>query len=79
MNETYNNLISYSPAPEALEQIQVITADSPTDYGNVNGAGVVASEERHQPVPRHGLRLCAGLPAGCKQLWARAVDAGGSH
>jgi hypothetical protein len=42
MNETYNNLISYSPAPAALEQIQVLTADSPTDYGNVNGAGVVA-------------------------------------
>jgi hypothetical protein len=41
MNETYNNLISYSPAPAALEQIQVITANSPTDYGNVNGAGVV--------------------------------------
>jgi len=41
MNETYNNLISYSPAPEALQEIQVITADSPTDYGNVNGAGVV--------------------------------------
>jgi hypothetical protein len=41
MNETYNNLISYSPAPAALEQVQVLTADSPTDYGNVNGAGVV--------------------------------------
>jgi carboxypeptidase family protein/TonB-dependent receptor-like protein len=41
MNETYNNLISYSPAPAALEEVQVITADSPTDYGNVNGAGVV--------------------------------------
>jgi hypothetical protein len=41
MNETYNNLISYSPAPAALEEIQVITADSATDYGNVNGAGVV--------------------------------------
>ncbi|MGA9672433.1 MAG: TonB-dependent receptor [Terracidiphilus sp.] len=41
MNETYNNLISYSPAPAAIEQIQVLTADSPTDYGNVNGAGVV--------------------------------------
>jgi Carboxypeptidase regulatory-like domain/TonB-dependent Receptor Plug Domain len=40
MNETYNNLISYSPAPEALEQIKVVTADSPTDYGNVNGAAV---------------------------------------
>jgi len=42
MNETYNNLISYSPAPAALEQVQVLTADSPTDYGNVNGAGVVS-------------------------------------
>ena len=42
MNETYNNLISYSPAPDALQEIQVITADSPTDYGNVNGAGVVS-------------------------------------
>jgi hypothetical protein len=42
MNEDYNNLISYSPAPEALEEIHVITADSPTDYGNVNGAGVVS-------------------------------------
>jgi hypothetical protein len=42
MNETYNNLISYSPAPEALEEIQVLTANSPADYGNVNGAGVVS-------------------------------------
>jgi hypothetical protein len=42
MNETYNNLISYSPAPEALQQVQVITADSSTDYGNVNGGAVVS-------------------------------------
>jgi hypothetical protein len=42
MNETYNNLISYTPAPQALEEIKVVTADSPTDYGNVNGAGVVS-------------------------------------
>jgi Carboxypeptidase regulatory-like domain/TonB-dependent Receptor Plug Domain/TonB dependent receptor len=41
MNETFNNLISYSPAPDALQEIQVLTADSPSDYGNVNGAGVV--------------------------------------
>ena len=41
MNEDYNNLISYSPAPEALQEIQVITANSPADYGNVNGASVV--------------------------------------
>jgi hypothetical protein len=41
MNEDYNNLISYTPAPEALEEMKVLTADSPADYGNVNGAGVV--------------------------------------
>jgi len=42
MNETFNNLISYSPAPAALEEIKVITADSPTEFGNVNGGGVVS-------------------------------------
>ncbi|HTJ29881.1 MAG TPA: carboxypeptidase regulatory-like domain-containing protein [Acidobacteriaceae bacterium] len=42
MNETFNNLISYSPAPESLEEIKVVTADSPADYGNVNGGGVVS-------------------------------------
>jgi hypothetical protein len=41
MNEPFNNLIAYSPAPDALQEVKVITADSPTDYGNVNGAGVV--------------------------------------
>lgn len=41
INEDYNNLISYSPAPEALQEVKVIAADSPTDYGNVNGAAVV--------------------------------------
>jgi hypothetical protein len=41
MNETFNNLIAYSPAPESLEEMKVLTADSPADYGNVNGGGVV--------------------------------------
>jgi Carboxypeptidase regulatory-like domain len=40
MNETFNNLISYSPAPEALEEIKIVTANTPVDNGNVNGAGV---------------------------------------
>ncbi|MGA8632846.1 MAG: TonB-dependent receptor [Terracidiphilus sp.] len=40
MNETYNNLISYTPAPAAIEEMRVVTADSPTDQGNVNGAAV---------------------------------------
>jgi hypothetical protein len=42
MNETYNNLISYTPSPAALEEITVVTANSPTDYGNANGAAVVS-------------------------------------
>ena len=42
MNEDYNNLISYSPAPEALGEVKVLTADSPAEFGNVNGAGVVS-------------------------------------
>ena len=42
INETFNNLISYSPSPFALQEITVLTANSPTDYGNGNGGGVVS-------------------------------------
>src|ERR1700735_3754423 len=42
MNETFNNLISYTPAPESLQEIKVLTANSPADYGNVNGGGVLS-------------------------------------
>jgi hypothetical protein len=42
MNETFNNLIAYTPAPEALQEVKVLTANSPADYGNVNGGGVVS-------------------------------------
>ena len=42
INETFNNLISYSPAPESLQEVKVLTANSPADYGNVNGGGVIS-------------------------------------
>ncbi len=42
INESFNNDIAYSPAPESLEEIKVLTANSPADYGNVNGGGVVS-------------------------------------
>lgn len=42
LNETNNNLPSYNPAPAALQEVQVLTANSPADFGNVNGAGVVS-------------------------------------
>ncbi len=42
MNETFNNLIAYSPAPAALAEVRLLTANSPAEFGNVNGAGVVS-------------------------------------
>ncbi|MGC8548997.1 MAG: TonB-dependent receptor [Acidobacteriaceae bacterium] len=42
MNETFNNLISYSPAPAALAEVRVVTANSPLGFGNVNGGGVAS-------------------------------------
>jgi hypothetical protein len=42
MNETFNNDIAYSPAPEALQEMKVLTSNSPADYGNVAGGGVVS-------------------------------------
>jgi hypothetical protein len=42
INESFNNLIAYSPAPESLQEIKVLTANAPAEYGNVNGGGVVS-------------------------------------
>ncbi|MES2221112.1 MAG: carboxypeptidase regulatory-like domain-containing protein [Acidobacteriota bacterium] len=42
MNETFNNLIAYSPAPESLQEVHVMTANAPADYGNVNGGDVIS-------------------------------------
>ena len=41
-NETFNNEIAYSPAPAALAEVRVMTANTPAEFGNVNGAGVVS-------------------------------------
>ncbi len=40
-NEPQNNLIAYNPAPDAIEQIKVISANAPAEYGNVNGGDVL--------------------------------------
>ncbi len=42
INESFNNLIAYSPAPDSLAEIKVITSNAPADYGNVNGGDVVS-------------------------------------
>ncbi len=42
LNEGQNNLIGYNPAPDAIGEIRVISADAPATYGNVNGGDVVS-------------------------------------
>jgi len=42
MNEGQNNLIAYNPAPEAIQEIKIISANAPADYGNVNGGDVIS-------------------------------------
>lgn len=42
INETTNNLIGYNPSPDALGEMQVISANAPAEYGNVNGGDVIA-------------------------------------
>ena len=64
INESFNNLISYSPAPESLQEVKVLTANSPADYGNVNGGGVVAVlKSGTNQFHGSGLRVHPGLPA----------------
>lgn len=41
-NEPQNNLIAYNPAPDALQEIRVISANAPASYGNANGGAVVS-------------------------------------
>lgn len=41
MNETMNNLSAYSPAPDAISEMRVITGNANAEYGNVNGGEVL--------------------------------------
>jgi hypothetical protein len=41
MNETINNLDSYNPAPDAIQEMRVITGNANAEYGNVNGGEVL--------------------------------------
>ncbi|WP_245536099.1 TonB-dependent receptor [Terriglobus roseus] len=42
INEGQNNLIGYNPAPDALAEIRVVTANAGANYGNVNGGDIVS-------------------------------------
>ncbi|MBV9623131.1 MAG: TonB-dependent receptor [Acidobacteria bacterium] len=40
-NEPQNNLIGYNPAPDAIAELRVISANANATYGNANGGAVV--------------------------------------
>jgi hypothetical protein len=42
LNEGQNNLIGYNPAPDAIAEIKVISANAPATYGNASGGAVVS-------------------------------------
>lgn len=42
INETLNNSVGYNPSPDALGQVQVVSANAQAEFGNVNGGDVVA-------------------------------------
>ena len=40
-NEPQNNLIAYNPAPDAIAEVRVISANANATYGNANGGAIV--------------------------------------
>ena len=42
LNEPQNNLIAYNPAPDAIAEVRVVSANAPASYGNANGGAVVS-------------------------------------
>ncbi len=41
INENLNNTIGYTPSPDSLDQIRVISSNANAEFGNVNGGDVV--------------------------------------
>jgi Carboxypeptidase regulatory-like domain/TonB dependent receptor len=41
LNEPQNNLIAYNPAPDAIAEVRVISANAPAAYGNANGGAII--------------------------------------
>ncbi|MGZ5530034.1 MAG: TonB-dependent receptor domain-containing protein, partial [Limisphaerales bacterium] len=41
LNEPQNNLIAYNPAPDAINEVRVISANAPATYGNANGGAII--------------------------------------
>ncbi len=40
-NEPQNNLIAYNPAPDAIAEVRVVSANANATYGNANGGAIV--------------------------------------
>jgi carboxypeptidase family protein len=40
-NEPQNNLIGYNPAPDAISEVRVVSANANATYGNANGGAII--------------------------------------
>jgi Carboxypeptidase regulatory-like domain/TonB dependent receptor len=40
-NEPQNNLIGYNPAPDAIQELRVVSANANASYGNANGGAII--------------------------------------
>jgi Carboxypeptidase regulatory-like domain/TonB dependent receptor len=40
-NEPQNNLIGYNPAPDAIAEVRVVSANANASYGNANGGAII--------------------------------------
>ncbi len=41
INETINNGIGYSPSPDAIGQVRIVTLNAPAEFGNVSGGDII--------------------------------------
>ena len=59
-NEPQNNLIGYNPAPDAIAEVRVVSANANATYGNANGGAIVTIlKSGTNQLPWFRLRLSA--------------------
>jgi hypothetical protein len=72
-NEPQNNLIGYNPAPDAIAEVRVVSANANATYGNANGGAIVTilkSGTNHYHGSLYDLLQYQGLDAN---TWANGL------
>ena len=68
-NQTSDNLLAFTPSPDAIQEFNLITANAPAEFGNFQGGIVNASiKSGHQPLPRRCLGILPQRCAECQSV-----------